>query len=104
MSDVQAPPTFDDFLREEGIYEEVTAAAIKRVIAWEVEQRRKALGLSKTALAKKMGTSRSQLDRFLDPTNDNVELRTFTGRRRPSAANSGSNLCESSRAGAGLGS
>lgn len=70
-------PSLDDFLREEGIYEEVTAAAIKRVIVWQIEQRRIALGLSKTALAARMGTSRSQLDRFLNPENGNVELATL---------------------------
>lgn len=77
MSDHTPRPTLDEFLREEGIYEEVTAAAIKRVIVWQIEQRRIALGLSKAALAERMGTSRSQLDRFLSPDNGNVELVTL---------------------------
>jgi transcriptional regulator with XRE-family HTH domain len=69
--------SFDDFLKEEGIYEEVTDAAVKRVLAWQIEQSRRAQGLSKSALAKRMNTSRSQVERLLDPTNTQVQLDTL---------------------------
>jgi antitoxin HicB len=59
--------TFDDFLKEEGIYEEVTAHAIKRVIAYQLDRLMADEGLGKSELAKRMKTSRAQLDRLLDP-------------------------------------
>ena len=52
---------FDDFLKEEGIYEEVTARAIKRVLARQIGALMRAEGVTKTALAKRMQTSRAQL-------------------------------------------
>ena len=58
---------FDDFLKEEGIYEEVTARAIKRVIARQLGALMQDQGLTKSALARRMRTSRTQLDRLLDP-------------------------------------
>ena len=70
--------SFDDFLREEGIYEEVTARAIKRVIARQLDVLMQEQGLTKTALAKRMATSRAQLDRLLDPANESVTLGTLT--------------------------
>ena len=69
--------SFDDFLKEEGVLEETNAAAIKRVIAWQIEEAMKAQGLTKSAMAKRMHTSRSQLDRLLDPENANVQLDTI---------------------------
>jgi hypothetical protein len=69
--------SFDDFLKEEGIYKEVTARAIKRVLAWQIEQAMKEQKLSKSKMAKRMNTSRSQLDRLLDPDNDQVLLGTI---------------------------
>ncbi len=71
-------PSFDDFLKQEGIYEEVTASAIKRVIAWQLERLMRQERLSKTELARRMKTSRAQLDRVLDPENDSVTLGTLT--------------------------
>jgi antitoxin HicB len=68
---------FDDFLREEGIYEEVTARAIKRVIARQLDRLMQAEGLTKTELARRMQTSRAQLDRLLDPDNESVTLGTL---------------------------
>lgn len=62
--------TFDDFLREEGIFEETQAVAIKRVIAWQLAETMKAQGITKTRMASLMNTSRSQLDRLLDPKRD----------------------------------
>ncbi len=68
--------SFDDWLKEQGIYEEVTAHAIKRVLAWQIEQAMKAQKISKAEMARRMHTSRTQLDRLLDPNNDKVQLDT----------------------------
>jgi DNA-binding Xre family transcriptional regulator len=70
--------SFDDFLKQEGIYEEVSARAIKRVIAWQLDALMQGEGLSKTELARRMKTSRAQLDRLLDPENESVTLGTLT--------------------------
>ena len=70
--------SFDDFLREEGIYEEVTARAIKRVIARQLDVLMQEQGLTKSELAKRMETSRAQLDRLLDPEYESVTLGTLT--------------------------
>ena len=70
--------SFDDFLKEEGIYGEVTARAIKRVIARQLDALMGEEGLTKTELAKRMKTSRAQLDRLLDPENESVTLGTLT--------------------------
>ncbi len=70
--------SFDDFLKEEGIYEEVTARAITRVIARQLGTLMRDEGLSKTELARRMKTSRAQLDRVLDPENESVTLGTLT--------------------------
>lgn len=75
--------SFDGFLKEEGIYEDVTGRAIKCVLAWQIEQAMKAQGLTKSEMAKRMNTSRTQLDRLLDPDNDKVQLDTM---RRAAAA------------------
>jgi len=70
--------SFDDFLKEDGIYEEVTARAIKRVIARQLDALMRENHLTKTMLAKRMQTSRAQLDRLLDPDNESVTLGTLT--------------------------
>lgn len=57
---------FDDFLAEEALLEEVTAAALKRVIAWQLTQAMKQQKVSKKALAERMHTSRTAVDRALD--------------------------------------
>lgn len=69
--------TLEDFLRDEGRLEEAREIAIKRVIAWQVEQAMEELNLTKIEMARRMGTSRSQLDRLLDPDNPNVLLQTL---------------------------
>ena len=70
--------SFEDFLAEEGLLlEECTNAAIKRVIAWQVEQAMQELGLTKAAMAHEMHTSRAALDRLLDPENTSVTLHTL---------------------------
>lgn len=66
--------TFDSFLEEEGLLEEATAKAIKRVMSWQLQQAMKQRKVSKAALAKLLHTSRSQLDRILDPANDQISL------------------------------
>ncbi len=65
-------------MKEEGIYEEVTARAIKRVIARQLDTLMREQGLTKSELAKRMHTSRAQLDRLLDPENESVTLGTLT--------------------------
>jgi len=69
--------SFDDFLKEDGIYEDVTATAIKRVLARQIQHEMKVNALTKTAMAKRMNTSRSQLNRLLDPENTGVSLETI---------------------------
>jgi DNA-binding Xre family transcriptional regulator len=69
--------SFDEFLKEEGVYEEVTARAIKRVIARQLDALMREQGLTKSELARRMQTSRAQLDRLLDPENESVTLGTL---------------------------
>jgi antitoxin HicB len=69
--------SLDDFLEEDEILSEVNALAFKRVLAWQVEQAMLQKKLSKTAMAKSMKTSRAALDRFLDPENTSVTLKTI---------------------------
>ncbi len=69
--------SFDDWLKEEGIYEEVSAAAIKRVLARQIEHAMEERRLSKAEVARRMHTSRAALDRLLDPQNGSVTLNTL---------------------------
>ena len=69
---------FDDFLRDEGIFEDVQAGALKKVVAHQLGEAMKAQKLTKVAMAKRMKTSRSALDRLLDPNNASVSLDTLT--------------------------
>ncbi len=69
--------TFDSWLREEGIYEEVTAGAIKRVLARQVEAAMKEKRFTKATMARRMRTSRAALDRLLDPEYEAVTLNTL---------------------------
>ncbi len=68
---------FKNYLKRENIYEEVTARAIKRVIARQLDRLMKDEKLTKSELAKRMRTSRAQLDRLLDPDNESVTLGTL---------------------------
>ena len=70
---------FDDFLKEEGMLEEATAVAVKRVIAWQIEQEMAAQRITKTAMAKKMRTSRASLNRLLDENDTSLTLTTLAG-------------------------
>jgi len=68
---------FDDFLAEEGIVEEVSAKALKRLLALQIADIMEEANLTKTLLAQKMQTSRSQLDRLLDPDNTAITLESL---------------------------
>ncbi len=68
---------FDDFLKEEGIFEEVQAKALKRALSEQLEEGMHAAKLTKIKMAEKMATSRSQLDRVLDPDNVSIQLDTL---------------------------
>jgi hypothetical protein len=69
--------TFDSFLEEAEIKEEVEAVAIKRVVAWQLKQAMEEQQKTKKAMARELRTSRSQLDRLLDPRNVSVTLDTI---------------------------
>jgi len=62
--------TLDDFLKEEGIHEETQARAIKEVVAWQLAEAMKARKMSRARLAVLLKTSRTQVNRLLDPTHD----------------------------------
>ena len=81
--------SFDDFLKEEGVYEEVEAVAIKKVVAAMLAREMAAQHLTKLEMVKRLGTSRSQLDRLLDANNSSVTLLTLT----KAAAVIGKRLC-----------
>ena len=68
---------FDDFLKEEGIQEEVTATAIKRVIAWQLAEAMKKKHITKTEMAARMRTSRAVINRLLDENDTSVTLATL---------------------------
>ena len=69
--------SLEDFLKEEGRLEDARQVAAKRVLAWQLQQAMESQHLNKVEMAKRMGTSRSQLDRLLDPDNDKVQLDTL---------------------------
>ena len=83
---------FDDFLAEEALLEDATATAMKRVIAWQIEQEMKVQKLSKTAMATKMHTSRAALNRLLDATDTSsadscwAKIRALALPRAPASA------------------
>jgi antitoxin HicB len=72
-----AGDTFETFLEQQGIRDEVYEHAIKAVLAWELGQAMKRQKLTKTALAVRLGTSRTEIYRLLDPNNDAVSLATL---------------------------
>lgn len=69
--------SFEDFLRDEGTYEETSALAVKRVIAWQLKQAMDEKRISKAAMARSMKSSRTQLDRILDPNYAGLQLDTL---------------------------
>jgi predicted XRE-type DNA-binding protein len=74
----KAGQLFEEFLREQGIYEETTEVAVKRVLAFQIAAAMREQHISKVEMAKRLDTSRSQLDRLLDPDNDTVTLASLT--------------------------
>ncbi len=72
-----AGSSFDDFLKGDGIYEEVQARALKRALAEQLDDAMQLSKLSKVHMAQRMATSRSQLDRVLDPGNLSIQLDTL---------------------------
>ncbi len=69
--------TLDSFLKDEGLYEDAQATAIKRVISWQLKETMKKQKISKSEMARRMKTSRAYLDRLLDPENDRIQLNTL---------------------------
>ncbi len=69
--------TFESWLEETGIREEVTAAAVKAVIARQIAEQMKKQRITKARMAGLMQTSRAQVDRLLDPDNDSATLETL---------------------------
>ncbi|MDX1600957.1 MAG: helix-turn-helix domain-containing protein [Anaerolineales bacterium] len=74
--------SFEDYLREEGTLEDVKTLAVKRVLSWQLKKAMEEQRVSKNQMAKAMKTSRSQLDRILDPENDRVQLATLVSAAR----------------------
>jgi antitoxin HicB len=70
MSKKHMGSSIDDFLKEEGIFEEAQVQALKEVVAWQLAKAMKKQGISKNKMATRLKTSRSQVDRLLDPEND----------------------------------
>ena len=77
MNNKNIGSNFDDFLKEEGIYNEVNATATKRVIAYQLQKIMKERRLTKSEMARKMRTSRSAVDRLFDPNNKSITLVTL---------------------------
>lgn len=77
MTNIHRGSSFDDFLREEGMYEEATATAAIRVLAWQLKNALETQGISKAEMARRMGTSRSQVDRLLAADTDEVKYSTL---------------------------
>ena len=77
MSKKNIGSSFYDFLQEESLLESSTAVALKRVIAWQIDQEMKAQKLTKTELAKRMHTSRAALNRLLDEIDASLTLTTL---------------------------
>jgi DNA-binding Xre family transcriptional regulator len=69
--------SFDDFLQEEGLYDEVNARAVKKLLAWQLSRALDETGLTKTELASRMQTSRAAVNRLLDPENPSLNLQTM---------------------------
>lgn len=69
--------SFDSYLEQEGMLGEATEVAIKRVLAWQIKQTMQEQVMSKAEMARRMQTSRSQVDRLLDPGQTHVKLHTM---------------------------
>ena len=79
MNEKHIGSSFDDFLAEDATLQEVTAVAVKRVIAWKIAHEMKGQKITKTALASKMHTSRAALNRLLDESDTSLTLTSLAG-------------------------
>ena len=70
--------SFESFLQEQGMHGDASAVAAKRVIAWQLRRMMEEEGISKVEMARRLETSRAQLDRLLDPENESVTLGTLS--------------------------
>ncbi|MBA3275604.1 MAG: XRE family transcriptional regulator [Chloroflexia bacterium] len=77
MASPHSGSDFDDFLRDEDLYERATETAIMRVVAWQLKQEMAVSGISKVEMAARMNTSRSQLDRILNGEDENIGIETI---------------------------
>ena len=77
MTNPRIGSSFESYLEEEGLCDAVEGLAQKRVIVWQIEQVMKDTGITKVEMAERMHTSRTQVDRLLDPDNDKVQLDTL---------------------------
>ena len=82
QSDNPIGTSLDKFLADEGLLESSQSVAIKRVLSWQITQFMKKYSVSKAAMATRMNTSRSALDRLLDPNNESVTLKTLQNAAR----------------------
>jgi len=69
--------SFEEFFKEQGTYEETSERAVKRVLAFQLAEEMKAKGITKVKMAERLNTSRSQLNRLLDPDAENVTLQAL---------------------------
>jgi len=77
MNNPRIGSSFESFLEEDGIREEVQDLAQKRVLAWQIQEAMTHTGIKKVEMAQRMHTSRTQVERLLDPTNNKVQLDTL---------------------------
>lgn len=77
MNNEHIGSNFDDFLADEGLLAGAGTVAVKRVIAYQVEQMMKEQNLTKTEMSRRMNTSRAALERLLDPANQSITLQTL---------------------------
>ncbi len=77
MKNKHSGSSLDDWLEEEGLLEDATAVAVKRVIAWQILQAMEKQQITKTDMAKRMHTSRAALNRLLDESDTSVTLMTL---------------------------
>jgi DNA-binding Xre family transcriptional regulator len=77
MNNEHIGSNFDDFLAEEGLLAEAETVAVKRIIAYQVNQMMKEQNLTKTEMSRRMNTSRAALERLLDPANQSITLQTL---------------------------
>ena len=77
MEDGKVGASFESFLKKEGTLRESSERAVKRVLAFQLAEDMKAKGITKAKMAEKLGTSRSQLNRLLDPNAENVTLQSL---------------------------